>query len=371
MSEPLSKIPDGMRYFFGPAAQRRRHIENTVMSVFDGWSYEEISTPSVYFYALFERGMGATEARRAFRFTDTDGSLLALRPDVTSSVARAAATLHASRERPLRLCYAANVFLQHTRSPAQWRRESRQLGCELIGADAIEADLEMLVMLPEILGQLGLRDYCITLNTVELFNGVAHGLSLNAADRAEMQRLIDIKDAAELEKFLAPHAPAREVAAFAEMTQLAGKRSVLDQARGVITNARSVAAVDHLDHVWSVLESLGLTDFFDIDLGDVSGLDYYTGLNFKIYLDGAGERAGRGGRYDELIASFSRREPAVGFVLDLDVISDVLANRPPPSTKEKPAAASIEAGDVASLFLAAKQRRKNGERVQVRFPSAP
>ena len=82
--EPLSNIPGGMRYYFGREARLRRAVEDAVMSVFDGWGYEEIATPCVDYYALFERGMGRDEARRSFRFTDADGRLLALRPDVTA-----------------------------------------------------------------------------------------------------------------------------------------------------------------------------------------------------------------------------------------------------------------------------------------------
>ncbi|HEX8853640.1 MAG TPA: ATP phosphoribosyltransferase regulatory subunit, partial [Pyrinomonadaceae bacterium] len=88
MNEPLSKVPGGLRYHFGAEARLRRAVEDAVMRVFDGWSYEEITTPSIDYYALFERGMGRAEAQRAFRFTDADGRTLALRPDVTSAVAR-------------------------------------------------------------------------------------------------------------------------------------------------------------------------------------------------------------------------------------------------------------------------------------------
>ncbi len=72
---------------------------------------------------------------------------------------------------------------------------------------------------------------------------------------------------------------------------------------------------------------MGLGESFSVDLSDVSGLDYYTGLVFKIYVEGAGARVGGGGRYDDLTANFGRREPAVGFVLDLDALTDILASR--------------------------------------------
>ena len=85
-----------MRYYSGSEARLRRTIQNTLVSIFDGWSYEEITTPTLDYYSLFEHGMGRSQAHHAFRFTDTDGRMLAIRPDVTSLVARAAATLFAA-----------------------------------------------------------------------------------------------------------------------------------------------------------------------------------------------------------------------------------------------------------------------------------
>src|ERR671938_1877531 len=201
--EPLSRIPGGMRYYFGREARLRRAVEDAAMSVFDGWGYEEIAAPTVDYYVLFERGMGHEEASRAFRFTDTDGRLLALRPDVTSSVARAAATLFASAARPLRFCYAASVFRQRQRSHVEWRRQGRQLGCELIGSAGAAADLEVLTIAAEVLTRLGLR-YCVTLNHVGVFNGAAEQLRLDREERERVRRLVDSRAAAwpELESIL-------------------------------------------------------------------------------------------------------------------------------------------------------------------------
>src|SRR5258708_28054135 len=149
MSEPLSKIPNGLHYSSGQEARLRRLIEQTAMSVFEGWSYEEVITPTLDYYSLFERGMGPSEAHHAFRFTDTDGRLLALRPDVTSGIARLTATLLANRPRPLRLCYAAPVFRQQGESPIEWRRESTQIGYELVGRNSTSADIEALAIAAE------------------------------------------------------------------------------------------------------------------------------------------------------------------------------------------------------------------------------
>jgi ATP phosphoribosyltransferase regulatory subunit len=319
-----SRIPAGMRYYIGAEARLRRTVEDVAMSVFEGWNYEEVITPSVDYYDLFEQGMGQREAQRGFRFTDNDGRLLALRPDVTSSVARMAATLLSERPRPLRFRYAAPVFRQQTQSHAEWRRENTQLGCELIGAGGKPADLEMLRLAAEILSRLNLQSrYCITINNVEIFNGVAAQMNLTLAAREQLRRLIDTREAAELQRFLQNY----ESAAFSQPTQLTGKREVIETARRLITNERSVAALDSLDELWTEIESLNLQDSFEIDLGDVSSLDYYTGLSLKIFVHGAGTSVGRGGRYDGLTGSFGRAEPAVGFVLNLDALTEVLGRK--------------------------------------------
>src|SRR5215216_4434508 len=214
-----SMIPAGMRYYIGAEAQLRRAVEDAAMSVFQGWNYEEVITPSVDYYDLFEQGMGQREAQRGFRFTDNDGRLLALRPDVTSSVARMAATLLSDRPRPLRFCYAAPVFRQQPQSHAEWRRENTQLGCELIGIDGKLADLEVLRLAAEILARLELQSkYCITINNVEIFNGVAAQMSFETPAREQLRRLTDTREAAELQRFLTNYANG-EARAFAHPTQ--------------------------------------------------------------------------------------------------------------------------------------------------------
>ena len=322
-----SRIPAGMRYYIGAEARLRRTVEDVAMSVFEDWNYEEVITPSVDYYDLFEQCMGQREAQRGFRFTDNDGRLLALRPDVTSSVARMAATLLSERPRPLRFCYAAPVFRQQTQSHAEWRRENTQLGCELIGSGGKSADLEMLRLAAEILSRLNLQSrYCITINNVEIFNGVAAEMNLTSTAREQLRRLIDTREAAELQRFLENY-DSREGEAFSQPTQLTGKREVIHTARRLITNDRSIVALDSLEQLWTEIEAQGLHDSFEIDLGDVSSLDYYTGLSLKIFVHGAGTGVGRGGRYDGLTGSFGRAEPAVGFVLNLDALTEVLGRK--------------------------------------------
>jgi len=360
-----------MRYYFGPEAQLRRRVEDKIMAVFDGWSYEEITTPCVDYLALFERGMGYEQAQRAFRFTDCDGRMLALRPDITSSVARAAATLFAESARPLRFCYASPVFRQQPPSHAEWRRENKQLGCELIGVEGKNAEIELLIIVTEILAKLNLTDeYRITLNSVEIFSGICEHLALDELQRERMRQLVDKRDAAELQKFLACFGTTQtERDSFSRLIQLTGKAEILDEARRIITNPRSLNALNNLESLWAIIDALDMDNYFDIDLGDVSGLNYYTGLTFKIYVAGAGTRVGSGGRYDNLTANFGRPEPAVGFVLDLDALIEVLmrkGNRTSEENEVRESCALIDS-DPAKLFEEAQRRRASRERILINF----
>jgi ATP phosphoribosyltransferase regulatory subunit len=342
------------------------------MAVFGGWSYEEIATPTIDYYALFELGM-RPEAQRAFRFTDGDGRLLALRPDVTSGIARGAATLFAKRQRPLRFCYAAPVFQHAGTSRAEARREATQIGCELIGSSHQAADLEVLAIACEMFRRFDLaRSFIITLNDVEIFNGIAEGLELDVQARHELRQLIDTRNTADLECFLKAYASAEESRGFAEVIQPSGEAEILVKARRVITNSRSLAALNRLESLWRTIESLELAAYFDIDLGDVARLDYYTGLTFKIYAEGAGARIGSGGRYDNLTANFGAAEPAVGFVCELDALTDLLvADRLNQiSARSESAVLPVEDCDLKDAFHEVMRRRSCGERVQIKLGGA-
>jgi ATP phosphoribosyltransferase regulatory subunit len=357
-----------MRYHSGTEAHLRRAVIDNVIEVFDGWSYDEIITPSIDYYSLFERGMGHDEAARAFRFTDTDGHLLTVRPDVTSSVARAAATLLSNHERPLRLSYAANVFRQRSHSRTEWRRESLQLGCELIGLAGPKGDMEVLAIAFEVLERLGLQgSFRITLNNVEIFNGLVEQLGLDALAADRMRHLISTRDRAGLELCLTEHAPSfAEHALFSRHTQFSDKRKTLAEAQRVMTNHRSLSALDSLECLRNMIDTLGLSESFEIDFGDLSRLDYYTGLTFKIYVTGMGVLIGSGGRYDELTSNFGLPEPSVGFVLDLDSLVEALSlknNAFRELLHRNPL--RVEANNLPALFSEARQRRSNGERIRI------
>ena len=243
------------------------------------------------------------------------------------------------------------------------------MGCELVGQNSTASDIEVLAIAGETLQRLQLdRRYVITLNDVEVFNGVAEGLGFDSNARDQLRQLVGGRNVADLDGFLTSYASTEECRAFSQLIRLSGRLETLDQARRVITNARSMAALDRLESLWRILESLGISDHFEIDFGDVSRLDYYTGLTFKIYIEGAGARVGSGGRYDNLTANFGKSEAAVGFVLDLDALAGLLLSRNNgvlPTAQPERKAQCIINKDLTSLFSEVMERRARGERVVI------
>jgi ATP phosphoribosyltransferase regulatory subunit len=365
----LTKIPAGVQYFFDDEVKLRRHIERGAMDVFAGWSYDEIILPMFDYHDLFARGMGEGKAERTYRFVDRDGALLALRPELTSLVARTVATRFIKRERPVRLCYSGEVF-RYDEPTERAAREFHQLGVEQIGEPDVVADIEVLLVAAEVLTALGLGGFRIALSHVDFFNGVADFLKLEAMRRAQLRELIDRRNSLAVEKFLQTRAAGVEEsrrADFSRLIQIAGKQDVIKRAREILINERSRAAVYQLDKIYSTLDSLGLGENFDVDLGDTGGLEYYTGLTFKVYAPGCGAEIGGGGRYDNLIANFGEPEPAIGFSIALDGLvgaislnNDILRWR---SAGEIQTISSDD--DPARAFEQAREMRKQGKQVKI------
>lgn len=365
----LTRIPSGVQYFFDDEVRRRRYVEQSTMAVFRGWSYDEIILPIFDYQDLFSRGMGREKADRTYRFVDRDGSLLALRPELTSLIARTVATRFRHKSRPVRLCYSGEVF-RYDEPTQRAAREFHQLGLEQIGEAGITADLEVLLVAFEALACLGLQGFKITLSHVDFFNGIASHLGFAESERSRLRELIDRRNSQALELFLASSAPqigAVERQQFCRLIGLTGSEESLTLAGSLLTNLQSRAAIEHLMKIHETLRELGLSDHFAIDLGEAADLDYYTGLTFRIYVPERGTTIGSGGRYDQLIGNFGDPEPAIGFSLSLDGLAGVFASqRPDDPWRSIEQSETIGPDDqFAGLFRRARQLREQNRKVKI------
>ena len=312
----IAAIPPGALDLTGEAARRRRALQRTTMGALERAGYEELIPPTFEYEDTFLRAGGSGVAERLVRFPDRDGRILALRYDFTASLARVAATTFSNAGNTLRLCYSGKVFRQEPERGGR-PREMLQVGAELLGQGGLAADIEVVRLTLTLLRAAGLKDFQINLGHVGV---LAAGLeALDEPLRASVRRWIDRKDRGSLRSALA--GLSGDACTLLTLPFVIGRRDALEAA------ARSTphASRPGLEHLLALDAALGADERSHLvyDLGEVRGLDYYTGIHFELYVAGAGRAAGAGGRYDDLMGRFGRPMPAVGVSLDLDTIAEV------------------------------------------------
>jgi ATP phosphoribosyltransferase regulatory subunit len=358
----LAQIPPGVQCFVGDQARLRRRIEETVLSVFEGWDYEEIIPPLFDYADVFSDGALSS---RTYSFVGRDGSVLALRPDFTSLLAKIAAGRLQGRPAPMRLYYSGEV-VRYEPPKAGRQSELFQMGLEHLGGEPRAADAEVLTIAAECLARVGVRGFVLTLGHVGIFTGLLSGAGLEDARLEELRERVEAKDAGGVRGALQGVELGPEARrALERLTTLAGGPEVLEQAAVAVAGCPAAArAVDELRVVVRALETAGLGAHLAVDLGEVRGLDYYTGLVFRVFSPGLGFEVGGGGRYDTLLARFGRPLPAVGFMLGLDRVALLLARQgAEPGLAPEPAH-RVMGPDLGEALRAARERRAAGARVR-------
>jgi ATP phosphoribosyltransferase regulatory subunit len=361
-------IPQGVQCYFGEEVNRRRRVEAVLAGIIKCWGFEEIILPFFDYLEDFSYGLGSQLGDKAFRFLDQDGSLLALRPDLTTLVAKTVATRMNDHPLPVKLFYSGEVFRQE-RTGAGRKKEFYQVGLESIGVARTWADIEILLMAIDCLLHLGVTDFKIALGHVDFFNGIVAALKLDG-DRADALRIaFDHKDCAWLQREVDLLDLGTEKKEFlVELPNYSGGREVLERALGVVQNEHSRAALKDLGAIQTVLEILGLSEYLTLDLAEVRGLDYYTGIVFKVYSRSSGFELGSGGRYDGLLSKFGWDLPAVGlsFTLDrvLPLVRDISTLEVPPHDME-PLVIATESVSLEGLFRQLWDMRLQGLRVHL------
>ena len=322
-------LPRGVSDFLPEAAAKIGSIEDRLLHVFELWGFRRVITPRLEYEDVLATGMGDELKGKTYRFDDRQsGRLLALSPDITPQIARIAATRMNSLPLPHRISYSERV-LRQTEIQAGRSREIFQTGVELIGLDSPEADAEMIVMAIEAMQKLGLDNFTIDLGQVEFCQGVFQASGLCGEPLQQLREAVSRKDSSAVAALLKEHPvspeSARELSA---LPRLFGGQDVLKKAQTIVTNPRSLAALENLQQVLYILDIHGVTDFLSIDLGETRGLDYHSGITFEGFVAGFGEPVCSGGRYDNLISRYGLDAPATGFTFNLLNLLQTVERRP-------------------------------------------
>ena len=329
-------LPKGVTDLLPEQAARLIRIEEQILRTFDLWGFRRIIPPLLEFDDVMAAGVGEELKGKTFRLDDRQtGRLLAVPPDITPQVARMVATRLRGVPSPHRLSYAGRV-LRHAESGSGRSRELFQAGVELMGLDSPEADAEMAAMAVQALKELGFERFTIDLGQVEFFRGILAASGLPVEARAALQAAVGRKDASAVAQltrnYTVSEESAREITA---LPRLFGGREVLDAAALVVANDRSRRALANLVEVVAILDRYGVSDYLTIDLGEIRGLDYHTGVTMEGFVTGGGSPVCSGGRYDTLTAVYGYDTPATGFAFDLLALQRLSEGRQEPEVSAR------------------------------------
>ncbi|MDO8263439.1 MAG: ATP phosphoribosyltransferase regulatory subunit [Gallionella sp.] len=294
---------------------------------------------------------------RSFKLVDQlSGRTLALRADITPQVARIDAHL-LNRQGVARLCYAGSVL--HTQPAGLTRtRELLQIGAELYGHGGLESDLEIQQLMLQSLALLGIRDVHLDLGHVGVFRALVSHAGLDKELEGELFAALQSKDSAALQSLTQALDATLRNALLALPALYGNCAGVLARARQALPKYTEItAALDDLQSISGKLQSL--VSNVGIDLADLRGYHYHSGMVFAAYHAGSHDAIALGGRYDDLGKSFGRARAATGFSMDLRQLYRLL---PPQTVRPGVCAPHL---DDAALRDKITQLRAAGEAVVV------
>ena len=322
--EKLLHTPEGVRDIYNVECGKKLALENRLKKTLHLFGYHDIQTPTFEYFDVFRKEIGTIPSKDLYKFFDKEGNTLVLRPDITPSIARVAATLFGEEDLPIRLCYTGNTFINHSNNQGRLR-EVTQMGAELIGDDSVEADAEMLAMVMESMQAIGLKEFQLSVGHLGFFQSLIEDAALDEEARERVVELINNRNYFGVEEYLDSIMVKRSSKeAFAALGNLVGGVEVLAKAKNIAPNSSGIMAVKRLEKIYDILALYGVEKFVTFDLSMTGNYGYYTGIIFRGYTFGTGDAVVKGGRYDHLLEKFGKTSASIGFAIVIDELTNAL-----------------------------------------------
>ncbi|HEY1398875.1 ATP phosphoribosyltransferase regulatory subunit [Roseateles sp.] len=354
-------LPEHIADVLPSQARRIEELRRELLDMARTYGCELVMPPLLEHLDSLLSGTGQALDLKTFKLVDQlSGRSLGLRADTTPQVARIDAHL-LNRAGVTRLCYCGPVL--HTRAEGLTAtREPLQFGVEIYGHAGLEADLEAQELAIDAMQRAGVTRLVLDLGDARLVRGVLGDHMLSEDRLNALVAAMAAKDAAGVAAF-SNDLPDDVVAALQTLLRLYGGVEVLADARKALpANALVTAALDDLEWLIRHLGAAYPDVRIGVDLADLPGFGYYSGVRFALYAEGGSDAVLRGGRYDEVGAVFGRRRPAVGFSLDLKTLVGLI-----PATSLR-AAVRAPWGEDPDLRAAVRRLREQGETVVCVLP---
>ena len=317
------KTSEGVRDYLGNEALLKEKVETNVRNFLLHYGYELVKTPTFEYVDVF-----ATEdffqQPDLYTLINRQGEFLALRNDMTSSIARVVATKCQNEILPKKYCYVENTF----RYPLRYQGKSHeftQAGIELIGDGSIKSDVEVIKIAIQSLISLGIKSFSVHVGYSQFLETLFDDLKLNFNQKQIIQNFIDMKDFVSFKDYLKQIKLDKEM--IDTMTNLmlsAGKLSYLETVKKKLAKYSCSKCLQRLFDLYHHLEKLHLEQYIVFDFSIYSYAKYYTGIIFQIFTLGLGRPIVSGGRYDSFLKKFGFDAPAIGFGMDVDGLVDLL-----------------------------------------------
>ncbi len=330
MKDPSSiSLPRGVRDILPEEAERIYSVENTIIDVFHRQGFKRVITPLVEYVDVLSRGLDERLKEKLFKFIDPlTGRVVAIRPDITPQIARIVATKMRTEGLPLKLYYNENIF-RNSNSDDSSPVELLQIGAEYISDEALpEIDAQMITMAMEILERLGIEEFRIDIGEMGFVKAIMASLDVPQATLELIKDAIAKKDSGTLKEITGEHRDTigeEREALLLSLTELYGDTTVVDRALECVKDEGLREHLLYVKKVVDIVGSKGFADKITIDLGEVRGFAYYTGIIFECFCGRMGSPVLSGGRYDNLMASYGYDVRSTGFAFDVAGLVTILS----------------------------------------------
>ncbi len=302
-------------------AARLECLRRKILDLFQHHGFSFVMPPLLEYLESLLTGSGRDLDLKTFKLVDQlSGKTMGLRADITPQVARMDAHL-LNQEGITRLCYCGSVV--HTKPSNIFSgRELQQIGAEIYGALQIDADLSILDLVAKVFLECQLELNRVDLNHLGIFNALCQSAQIEGDLKNRLTRFLRLKDAPSLFAVSRDFPPLYQNA-FRALLKLYGEpEDVLSRARESLTPLNNECVFNALnDLAWIVRARPDLP--FSIDLADLAGYHYHTGLSFSAYTSSSSLSLAHGGRYDGVGAAFGRNRAATGFSMDLRLLAKI------------------------------------------------
>lgn len=324
MNQKILHTPEGVRDIYGEECERRQVLLQKLRHVLASYGYREIETPTFEFFDVFSREVGTIPSKDLYKFFDREGNTLVLRPDFTPSIARAASRYYPEEGKPVRLGYLGRTFVNHQEHRGRLK-ENTEIGAELIGESAVDADAEIIAMATSMFLVAGLKDFQISIGHVAFYESLVEEAGLDDETEEKLRLLIHNHNPFGVEQLLSGmNIEPRIFSILTQLTSMNGDRSMLERAYALTQGLKAQEAVRRLMEILDLLSIYGLDRHASFDFGMLPTYMYYTGVIFRGYTYGTGDAVVKGGRYDNLLSHFGKDAPSAGFVVVLDNLMNAL-----------------------------------------------